>query len=277
MRTRAKKIAWTPEQLAWIETNKLMVRREAHAEFCRLFQSAVSFDAYRSLCKRNGWKAGRAWLKPGYVSPILDRNWSAEELAWVEAHRTMERPAAVALFNAKFGKNVQLAAYGSLCKRKGWPTGRDGRIKPGNIPMNKGKKMPFNANSARTQFKKGNVSPHKVRPIGHEWLHPNGYVYIIIPETNPHTGFKQRSVIKHTYLWEQKHGPVPDGMCLKCKDGNRANCDPSNWELIPRGVLPLLLGLHDGIEYDAAPEQLKPVIMTRAKLRHKAKHKKEKI
>ena len=34
---------------------------------------------------------------------------------------------------------------------------------------------------------------------------------------------------------------MPAGMCLKCK-GGRSDTDPSNWELIPRALLPRLAG-----------------------------------
>jgi hypothetical protein len=63
------------------------------------------------------------------------------------------------MFCAKFRK-IKLGAYAALCKRKGWTTGCDGRIQKGNVPANKGKKMPFNPNSARTQFKKGHQPPN---------------------------------------------------------------------------------------------------------------------
>jgi hypothetical protein len=69
--------------------------------------------------------------------------WNAEELRWVEAHKTMLRPKAHAAFCTKFDRDVKLGAYASLCKRKGWLTGSDGRFASGSVPANKGKKMPY--------------------------------------------------------------------------------------------------------------------------------------
>lgn len=71
----------------------------------------------------------------------------------------------------------------------------------------------------------------------------------------------------HLLNWEQQHGPVPKGMCLKCL-GERRNTDPSNWELVPRALLPRLNG-KSGRRYDHAPAELKPTIMAVAKLEHR--------
>jgi hypothetical protein len=91
-------------------------------------------------------------------------------------------------------------------------------------------------------------------------------VEISVKETNPHTGYERRYVLKHKYLWERQHGPVPAGHVLKCLDGNRLNTDPSNWTLISRSLLPLLNG-HWGHNYDQAAPELKPAILTLAKLK----------
>jgi HNH endonuclease len=132
------------------------------------------------------------------------------------------------------------------------------------------------ANSAPRclQFKKGH-SPHNTKFAGHERLHEDGYVYISINETNPHTGYERRYVLKHKHLWEQQHGPVPEGMVLKCLDGNTENTDPSNCELISRGSLPFLNGFR-GPHYASAADELKPAILTLAKVRAVKKRKVEK-
>jgi hypothetical protein len=161
---------------------------------------------------------------------------------------------------------ISLKGFKQLCNAKGFLTGRDGRLVKGNIPANKGKKMPFHPNSARTRFKKGSL-PHNTKFAGHERVSKDGYVEISVNERNPHTGFERRHVLKHRWLWEQKHGPVPKGMALKCK-GDRLNTDPSNWELVPRALLPRLNGRF-GRRYDAAPAEVKPTIMAIAKLEHR--------
>lgn len=193
--------------------------------------------------------------------------YSKTELSWIEEHKTLSRRDAHARFCAKFGRpDVSYENYVALCKRNGWLTGRTGKYEPGMVPANKGKKMPFNANSARTQFKKGD-RPANTKYLGHERLHKDGYIYISVDQKNPHTGYHHRYVLKHKYLWEQINGKVPRGMCLKCLDDNRQNTDPSNWELIPRGALPFLNG-HRGPDYGSCDPEVKPVVLTLAKLKH---------
>ena len=198
----------------------------------------------------------------GRAIPYLPR-----ELAWIEKRRVLPRRTAHILFCRAFGRfDVSLDNFKSLCTRKGWATGRTGCFPKGFIPHNLGKTMPYNANSARTQFKKGGLS-HNTHYLGHERVSKDGYREISVAETNPHTGYERRYVLKHRHLWEQLHGPVPAGHVLKCLDGNRLNTDPSNWKPIPRSLLPFLNG-HRGPHYDQAAPEVKPVILTLAKLRH---------
>ena len=196
------------------------------------------------------------------------------ELEWIKQRRTWNRKKAHRKFCEKFQRSdVSFENFCALCQRKGWSTGRDGRFEKGMAPANKGKKMPYNANRERTQFKKGNL-PHNTRHLGHERVGKDGYVEISIDEINPHTGFERRYVLKHKYLWEKEHGKLPAGMCLKCLDGNRQNTDPSNWQAIPRGALPFLNG-HRGHDYETAPAELKPTVLALAKVKHAVGKKKK--
>lgn len=196
--------------------------------------------------------------------------YSSEELAFIEKHCRMTRRNLHAAFIKKFGRTeVTVVNLKSLCTRKGWRTGRTGIFDKGHVPANKGKQMPFNANSARTRFKKGHV-PANTKYAGHERVTKDGYVEISVEETNPHTGFQRRYVQKHRWLWEKQNGPVPEAMVLKCLDGNKQNSDPSNWKMIPRAMLPRLNGRF-GRDYDNAPAELKPTIMKVAELQHRSK------
>lgn len=193
--------------------------------------------------------------------------YSAKELAWIKARRALPRRAAHALFCRTFGRtDICLDNFKALCTRRGWTTGRTGCFPKGHVPANKGKRMPYNAASAKTQFKKGH-RPANMKYLGHERVTVDGYVEVSIAETNPHTGFERRYVLKHRLLWERKHGRVPAGHCLKSLDGNRLNTDPSNWIAVPRALLPFMNG-HRGPNYDPAPAAVKPAILALAKLKH---------
>ena len=193
----------------------------------------------------------------------------AEELAWIEANKALPRAVLHSGLCFRFGRrDVTLGHLVGLCKRKGRLTGRTGYL-PGAVPANKGKKMPFHPNSARTQFKKGNL-PHNTKQLGHERLTVDGYVEISVGEVNPHTGYERRYVHKHRHLWEAANGAVPEGMRLKSLDGDRANTDPANWVAIPKALGPRLNGKF-GRGYDAAPAEIKPVIMAICELEHKVR------
>lgn len=196
--------------------------------------------------------------------------YSETELWWIEGHRDLPRKEAYALFCKTFARDdVIFDNFKALCTRKGWTTGRTGRFEKGSVPANKGKTMPFNANSAKTQFKKGQL-PHNTKHLGHERVCKDGYVEISVDETNPHAGYERRYVLKHRWLWEKANGPVPDGHVLKCLDGDRTNTDPANWVAIPRAMLPRLAGRQDlgKLGYDEASPELKPIILTTAQLEH---------
>ncbi len=192
-----------------------------------------------------------------------------EELAWIEAHKDWPRATQHSGFCFRFGRtDVSLGAISNLCKRKGWLTGRTGCFVRGQEPPNKGKFMPpeVRAKCAATMFKKGNL-PHNTRYLGHERVTKDGYVQVSIAEANPHTGFERRYVLKHVHEWEALNGPVPPGMCLKSRDGNRQNTDPANWEPIDRALLPALNGGPWRVAYDKAAAEVKPALMALAQLR----------
>jgi hypothetical protein len=112
---------------------------------------------------------------------------SPTELAWINDNRA-STPRNIAAFCEKFEReDVSVANYAALCTRNGWLTGLTGQYAPGTTPRTRARRCPYNANRARTQFKKGQL-PHKTKFAGHERLHEDRYVCISINETNPHTG-----------------------------------------------------------------------------------------
>lgn len=202
--------------------------------------------------------------------------YSHDELAFLKINRDLVRRELHAEFCAKFGRDdVSLGAMNGLMKRKGWMTGRTGRIEPGQVPHNKGVPMrpETKAKLARTWFQPGG-RPHTYRGPGHEFVCPkDGYTFLIVaaPETRRGT----RRVLKHKHLWEQANGPVPEGHALKSLDGDRTNCDPANWVAVPRALLPRLAGYAGRgkrvLAYDEAAPEARPAVLAIAKLAHAAR------
>jgi hypothetical protein len=77
----------------------------------------------------------------------------------------------------------------------------------------------------------------------------------------------------HLVEWERLNGPIPEGYCLKNRDGDRMNTDPSNWQLIPRALLPRLNGgrRKQHLAHDEAAPELRPALITIAKIDHRAR------
>jgi hypothetical protein len=198
--------------------------------------------------------------------------YSAEELAWIEACCDLPRKEMHALFVQIFGRtDVSLATLNGLCKRKGWFTGRTGRFVKGerraDNPARKGHCPP---GCEKGWFKPGvrrGVATRLYKPIGTERLSREGYLERKVNDDLP---LQRRWRAVHLIEWEKVHGPLPAGHCLKCLDGNKLNTDPSNWECLPRALLPRLNGRF-GRDYDAAPPELKPTLLAIAKLEHKAR------
>jgi hypothetical protein len=198
-------------------------------------------------------------------------SYSADELAWIERHKTYLRADAHALFVALFHRpDVSLSNYHSLCKRKGWHTGRTGQFSKGQPSHNKGQKGVCSPGSEKGWFKKGGRTGRAndlYKPIGTERLSKDGYL-----ERKIHDGMPLQSRWRAVHLveWEAVNGPIPAGHALKCLDGDKTNTDPSNWDLIPRALLPRLNGRF-GRGYDQAEPEMKPTILLVAKLEHAAR------
>lgn len=196
-------------------------------------------------------------------------SYSDEELCWIKACSDQPRPETHALFVQIYNRpDVSLSNFNSLCKRNGWLTGRTGQFTKGQTSHNAGKKGLRFPGSEKGWFRKGErrgVATKLYQPIGTERVSKDGYRERKINDDMP---LQRRWRGVHLVEWEAKNGPLPKGHALKCLDGDKLNTDPSNWEAVPRALLPRLNGRF-GRAYDEAPAELKPTIMATAKLEHR--------
>jgi hypothetical protein len=266
---RGQRISYSEAELRFVESHRASGRRALHEAFLRQFgRTDITVDHLKALCTRRGWAIGRR----RHFSPQDDAmlrelypDTRTEDVA-LRMGRTLsstyQRAGTLGL-----KKSAAFLASPAACRTNG-RQGIGTRFVKGQVPANKGKPMPFHPNSAATRFKKGQL-PHNTKWAGHERVTQDGYIEISVEQTNPHTGFGRRYVLKHRWEWEKANGPVPAGMALKCLDGNKQHTDPSNWDLVPRALLPRLNG-KSGRAYDQAPNELKPTILAVAKLEHAA-------
>jgi hypothetical protein len=204
--------------------------------------------------------------------------YGADEMAWLEANRTLPIREYRTAFCEHFGReDVTEVHLHSLRKRKGWKTGRTGCFVKGQEPPNKGKRCPEGVggrhpNARRTQFTPGErrgVAVKLYKPIGSERISKNGYL-----ERKIHDGLPLQSRWRAVHLieWEAAHGPLPPGHCLKCR-GDIADTSPGNWMLIPRALLPALNGGRHKrrLAYDRAEPEVRETLLTLAKIEHRAR------
>jgi len=136
------------------------------------------------------------------------------------------------LFNNSFGLALSVSQITAAAKNRKINNGLDGRIKPGNVPPNKGKKGVTYPGMEATQFQRGQ-QPHNYMPVGSERVNTYGYTDIKIAD--PHT-WKG----KHVLMWEAVHGPVPKGHKLVFGDGNKRNITLENILLVTNAEMAVL-------------------------------------
>ena len=102
------------------------------------------------------------------------------------------------------------------------------RYKKGNVPPNKGKKVSAEVYEKMKphMFKKGET-PLNYRPVGSERVNVEGYVEIKVAD--PKTW-----KLKHRVIWEEAHGPIPEGYNIQFKDGNSLNVQLDNLYMISK-------------------------------------------
>ena len=146
-----------------------------------------------------------------------------------------------------------------------------GRIKPGNVPHNKGcPRRPGWApgRMAETQFKRGcrtGVAKKNWQPVGSIRPDADGYLRIKVREwrRGDAFGFGNTEIWPRLarHVWEQHHGQIPAGHAVVFKDRNRSNCDPGNLELVTRRELMLRNSVHN------LPPDLRQVIQLNGALK----------
>jgi hypothetical protein len=133
------------------------------------------------------------------------------------------------LFIEEFKVNVTIKSIKGIMYRHGIKNGMQGfstRFNKGQSPWNKGIKG-VNFGGEETQFKKGNLPPSYL-PVGSESVHED-YVWVKVSDPN-------KWVKKHKYIWEQAHGPIPEGYVIRFADGNKMNVSLDNLFITPRRV-----------------------------------------
>lgn len=134
--------------------------------------------------------------------------------------------------------------------------GEKNRLKKGNVPHNKGKKMPDEAKRKMmaTMFKPKHL-PHNTKYDGHERIDKEGYTWIRVK--------KGKFRLKHRLIWEQANGKIPPNMVIIFKDRNSQHITLENLEMITTKENMLRNAIH------RFPKELITVIRLNQKLKNK--------
>jgi hypothetical protein len=143
----------------------------------------------------------------------------------------------------------------------------DSRLKPGNVPLNKGKRIEEFMSpegierSKQTRFKKGQVPINTLHDgairLRHNHKDRNSRPYYWIRVA------MGKWEMLHVHNWVKKNGPVPEDYIIVFKDKNTLNCDVENLEMITREENMLRNTIHN------YPEDLKDVIQLTGRIKRK--------
>lgn len=133
------------------------------------------------------------------------------------------------LFNERFGLDLTDSQVKGYIARHKLHTGRTGKFKKGMVPFNKGLKGQCAPGSEKGWFKKGGFSHNRV-PVGTERITEDGYLEVKYRDGHGVRNWRT----KHSLLWEEANGPVPESHCVIFADGDKENMNPENLMLVDR-------------------------------------------
>jgi hypothetical protein len=220
----------TPEEIAWLGEH---APRHPRAETVKLFNQR--FGVALSVAGLASWVCKHGLRLDSDVTQ--SRVWTDTEKAYLEAVTPGRSHVEIqGLMCKRFKRAYSVKQIANAIKRYGLNTGRTGRFEPGQTPPNKGKSWDEYLSPAaqaacrKTQFEAGRM-PHTTVPVGTEKLRDDGYLWRKVKETKPSRhGWKQ----VHRIVWEEAHGPVPDGHVVVFRDGDTTNITLDNLMLCSR-------------------------------------------
>lgn len=144
------------------------------------------------------------------------------------------------------------------------------RFHKGQVPANKGLRRPgwYAGRMRETQFKKGQFPVNKdpeFYVLGALRVNADGYIDMRISFRPGALGWRAL----HLILWEDAHGPIPRGHCLRFKDGDKLNVCLDNLKLLTRAENCRLNSIH------RLPPDLKAVIHLNGQLKRKIRERSE--
>jgi hypothetical protein len=253
---------YTPEQIEFLKKKfKSMMGRELTAAFNKRFGLDKTKTAIHSVLTARKITCGRHGYMPG-----VRLSFTKAQIRFLKKYYMQYSLSDLTVqLNKKFGIQKSIKQVRGFTRNHRIRSGRTGCFEKGHIPANKGTKGLMHGSC--TSFKKGNI-PANTKHLGAERKDnrtdpaKTNYIWVKVSERNPYTGAPTRYRQKHVVIWEQEHGPVPEGMSVTFRDGNEDNFSNENLMLVSRAELLRLNKYH----YKDLPAEIKPSLLALAKL-----------
>jgi hypothetical protein len=129
---------------------------------------------------------------------------------------TPTRSIAAAIGRSEHAVGMKALALGLRKSAAFMASDFSGRLKPGNVPANKGKHYQAGGRSKETQFKPGN-KPHTTQPVGSYRINHDGHLQRKVSEASGNNSQRWRSVAE--LVWCAAHGPLPAKHIVVFKPG----------------------------------------------------------
>lgn len=154
----------------------------------------------------------------------------AEVAAYIQAnYKGTSYADMAAQLKKAFGREYTPAQIMGYYKNHKLNSGLTGHFEKGHVPPNKGRKGYVAPGSEKGWFQKG-AQPWDTVPVGTIVTKTDGYLWKKIDD-KPGVWLQNWKQL-HLLLWEEAHGPVPEGHRVIFKDKNKQNCVLENLALV---------------------------------------------
>jgi len=224
---KIKSHRYTLEQIKYLKKiYKGRPVQETTDMFNKKFRTKLSYDNLRCFAQRHGMKNGLKYDGRNHKIYFKEHIDYLKKIIKGQSHVEITK-----LFNKHFNLSLTIKKMKSLLANYKLNTGRTGYFEKGHVPFNKGRKGVWYAGCEVSWFKKGH-KPKNWRPVGSERI--NAYGYVEIKVSNTALPVQRRWKSKHTVIYENKHGPVPEGHMVVFLDGNKMNMSLNNLMVVSR-------------------------------------------
>ena len=201
-----------PEVTAYIrEVCRGRLTAETTVLVNRRFGTSFRQTQIKAYMHNHGLTTGLGKAKKGVA-----RRWHPEVDGRLRELKDLPDAEIARLLGEEFPGEFTACSVSDRKCRLGIHSVNDGRFGPGFIGGNR--------------FQKGNI-PVGWKPVGTESVREDGFVWVKVKDER-YAPQRECWKQKHRLLWEEANGPIPEGMVVTFRDGDRSNFSLDNLRLV---------------------------------------------